>query len=141
MSWWKRIGAHDINKLGGHVTSVLQAMYEADHVIMHWLLEKKIIIAETRDADIPVMTGDPHFCIKGSSTIVNASKGTILTLMQFLPDYSKAELKPTKVNVMENVKSMNLRFLFMLPLVYDAWVGGMKSWGLTRLRNDTKSEE
>ena len=56
--------------------------------------------------------------------------------MEYLPADSKAELVPAKVDVMENVQSMKLRVLYILPLSCDVWKKGIKGWGPPRLKKE-----
>jgi hypothetical protein len=81
---------------GGSVGNVVVAEFQADSYMAYQLLNNKAVMVETKDADIPIISGDHCFAIKKFTNkdyeVVCTSESALKNAMQYLPKESKAVL-------------------------------------------------
>ena len=115
---------------GGSVGNVVVAEFQADSYMAYQLLNNKAVMVETKDADIPIISGDHCFAIKKFTNkdyeVVCTSESALKNAMQYLPKESKAVLTKALCPIFDGVKSHHLRALMMLILGCDVYGPGMK---------------
>ena len=135
------INARIPNDSGGFVSSVLKAKFQADAVIIQRYLNMEIVMALTRDSDMPIIAGDGFLAVKEytkseNMTIVCTCKATLERAMKYLPEESndKVQLVDAKCPIFEGVKSRQLRALMMVAMGCDVYKPGIVGVGPITLK-------
>ena len=124
-------------------------------MIVQLFISMMIIMAITRDSDIPILAGDGFIAVKdytkdGKMTMVSTCKATLERAMKYIPEESKGkvQLVDAVCPIFEGVKSRKLRALIMVALGCDVYKSGIKGAGpkklkqqMDKLKADMNTEE
>jgi len=131
-------GAHVTNpSTNGSVGDVAVAEFQADCYMASHIINKKAVMVQTRDVDIPIICGGDCIAISKFTTkkfeLTCTSKSTLEDAMKHLPKKHKAKLVEAKCPVFDGIETPRLRALMMIILGCDVYGQGMKGTKASKL--------
>jgi len=119
----------DDDSAGGYIEHVVIAEFHEDSYMAGQILNRKAVIAMTKDTDIPIIAGGGCMAIneftKNKFRIVSTSRSTLEDAMTLLPDKSDAKLKPVENALFDGLINPKLRALMMVILGCNTYHSGM----------------